>query len=680
LGSNVLQANAIAAEKAQTARDSQPASQEVKPWEKDTSEVFKFYAYYQETVPESREETNRCRCFVIKCHTFDQSIQVTEVKRANSGISQGDFIKRGKVPKPVKNGSTIGFNSTRIFSNTASSIMGTPRATEFYGVNDFKVGSTVNLYGRQFFVNGCDDKTRSYLDSKNGNGTTAPNQPFPEDNFDNMAMGQGVHNWQKNWEENGGSFACKDSFIKRYVEASRGRADRVHPDAPGGLRRYLTQGDRVLNYNLLWKDNRLNGRPQVFVLNIFLKDNTMEILYPHGTKEGRGDYKKYMIRSRFQKPEMVNRGAMAWRGFSDIDGPYYEPVDIQIGNKYIFNKREMLVFDAAEDTCKWYEDNYGINMRDKRMNINDLIPPKPEVPKLVPPPNTLGIGSEEDTLQAWKSLRPKAIKKDEVRLVQYEGKILRFAAKFTKPRYIADQTRQFIVSYFLADGTVKVFEPVQPNSGQQGGKYLERRIMRNPATGKYFAEKDFTVGEKVTIASTEFQLLGCDNFTKKYLAGDLNLHEMKGIDEVENLLREKIAANAVNIRKSFRKADKDFSGAITYDEFSQMLLEMGLHLHEHDVALLMKKYDHDHDGEISYGEFCHAMIAQDYTDRSKGAQRKSSFHSGADGHEEMTHDQKLQYLEHMKALKVSNDQQRRLNRYVFFLNDSILDQLHMIIF
>jgi len=95
---------------------------------------------------------------------------------------------------------------------------------------------------------------------------------------------------------------------------------------------------------------------------------------------------------------------------------------------------------------------------------------------------------------------------------------------------------------------------------------------------------------------------------------------------------------------------------------------------------LMKKYDHDHDGEISYGEFCHAMIAQDYTDRSKGAQRKSSFHSGADGHEEMTHDQKLQYLEHMKALKVSNDQQRRLNRYVFFLNDSILDQLHMIIF
>ena len=68
---------------------------------------------------------------------------------------------------------------------------------------------------------------------------------------------------------------------------------------------------------------------------------------------------------------------------------------------------------------------------------------------------------------------------------------------------------------------------------------------------------------------------------------------------------------------------------------------MGLHLHEHDVALLMKKYDHDHDGEISYGEFCSAMIAADYTDRSKGGTSKGQFHDGADGHEEMTLDEKV---------------------------------------
>ena len=58
------------------------------------------------------------------------------------------------------------------------------------------------------------------------------------------------------------------------------------------------------------------------------------------------------------------------------------------------------------------------------------------------------------------------------------------------------------------------------------------------------------------------------------------------------------------------------------------------------------------------------MIAKDYTDRSKGAKRgtKGNYHSGSDNHEEMTLDQKKQYLEHMKALKVSTDQKRRLNR------------------
>ena len=85
---------------------------------------------------------------------------------------------------------------------------------------------------------------------------------------------------------------------------------------------------------------------------------------------------------------------------------------------------------------------------------------------------------------------------------------------------------------------------------------------------------------------------------------------------------------------------------------------MGLHLHEHDVALLMKKYDHDHDGEISYGEFCSAMIAADYTDRSKGGTSKGQFHDGADGHEEMTLDEKV---------TVSKIQKRKRERCIAYM-------------
>ena len=91
---------------------------------------------------------------------------------------------------------------------------------------------------------------------------------------------------------------------------------------------------------------------------------------------------------------------------------------------------------------------------------------------------------------------------------------------------------------------------------------------------------------------------------------------------------------------------------------------MGLHLHEHDVALLMKKYDHDHDGEISYGEFCSAMIAADYTDRSKGGTSKGQFHDGADGHEEMTLDEKV---------TVSKIQKRKRERCIAYMKSTLVD-------
>ena len=557
---------------------------------------YVFYAFYQEMVPESRTEINRYRCFAIRCFPQDSSLQVTEIKRANSGIDQGDFIKRTKVSKTtgIAGAQTTPDTARSSFSATSHLVLGGPDPADagYFTVDDFTVGEPINIYGRQFMISGCDDRTRTFLEAKRG-AVMPANMVLPEDKFDNMAMGQGVHDWKRKWEETGGNFGTKDSLIKRYVEASRGREDKVHPDAPGGLRRYLKQGDRILRFMLLWEDLRLHGGKQVLNLNVYLKDNTMEVSFFWGgfwivlhaaqqlldffykytltktshhrasahhlqvltmREPGREPFPALMKRGRLPKPELVERGAMAWRGFTQQEGPFYEPEDIKVGQTFEFNKRKFLVFDAADDTYDWLLETHGKDFRSERIAKDALVPPPPKPESAAPPPNTLGIGSEEDTLQAWKALRPKPVKKDERRLVQYEGKILRFRAKFTKPKYVCDHARRFIVSFFLADRTLKVFEPVVHNSGIQGGKFLDRRIMRNPATGKYFHEEDFIIGDKVTIASTEFELLGCDDFTTKFLNGEMELHEMKGIDEVEHLLREKIAANAINIRKSFRKA------------------------------------------------------------------------------------------------------------------------------
>jgi hypothetical protein len=63
--------------------------------------------------------------------------QVTEPRGENSGIAQGAFLKRMRVPRdPPRGGS------------------------KFVNLEDLAVGSAVSLFARQFAITGCDQFTR----------------------------------------------------------------------------------------------------------------------------------------------------------------------------------------------------------------------------------------------------------------------------------------------------------------------------------------------------------------------------------------------------------------------------------------------------------------------------------------------------------------------------------------
>ena len=64
--------------------------------------------------------------------------------------------------------------------------------------------------------------------------------------------------------------------------------------------------------------------------------------------------------------------------------------------------------------------------------------------------------------------------------------MLRFVAKMDTTRPI-DVERRFIVSYFLSDDTILVFEPPQRNSGIIGGKFIERRRIKKPDDVNYYS-------------------------------------------------------------------------------------------------------------------------------------------------------------------------------------------------
>ena len=60
----------------------------------------RFEGYFKEPVHESPTENFRIRNIRLLYYLDDDSMQVSEPKEENSGIPQGVFIKRHRVPKP----------------------------------------------------------------------------------------------------------------------------------------------------------------------------------------------------------------------------------------------------------------------------------------------------------------------------------------------------------------------------------------------------------------------------------------------------------------------------------------------------------------------------------------------------------------------------------------------------
>lgn len=627
-------------------------------WLKYDGVVLNFQGYSQDSVFESREENYRVRTFQINYFPTDGTISITEDKQENSGIPQGDFVKRVQIPKPPN---TKSERSSYTFTTTGNSLMGRsqPGRNKFYHAEDLSVGMDLNVYGRIFKVTDADTFTRNYYQKTYGVTLGNP-LPTPKNKIDHMRMGQGVHDWAQQNKDRNGYFGREDNDVKRYMEAQRGREDRVHADAPGGTRRFLNNHGEILRFNLFWMDDKIYGDEKQFHLNLYLEDNTAEILYA-GNRDGYDKFKALMKRSRIPMPETVELGARAWRGVNENPNRYIEPADLRVGKTIEILKRKMFIYDCTTSTYAFYENKFGEDMRKNRVSLTELKRPRKPLAKNTPPEYWLkGISTEEETLETWKKLRPRPLKRDEQKLVTYEGKILKYKAVFAKPKYVPDKSREFIICYYLADDSIRVFEVPQLNTGIIGGKFANRAKRRNPDTGKYFTTDDLDIGKTITINTFEFILQSCDQFTSDYKSGSYTLHKTMGVEEVERTLRDKVAKAAVNIRKSFRKADKDFSGYIDYDEFRIMLQEMGIYMTDVDLITLMRKYDGDGQGEISYAEFCHAMIPKDYVEKGKSAH--SAYHDSNHDSTSFDADEAAKYLEHMNKQTADREKGRRLNQ------------------
>lgn len=120
---------------------------------------------------------------------------------------------------------------------------------------------------------------------------------------------------------------------------------------------------------------------------------------------------------------------------------------------------------------------------------------------------------------------PKPPKKDFFKWIDQQI-CLRFTAKLSDPRP-EDVPRKFIITYYLNDDGIQIYEPPCRNSGFSEGKFLERNKYKNEQ-GEVIQPHHLIVGRDIKINGYWFHLTDCDDFTKTWYS--------------ENTLWERVAA------------------------------------------------------------------------------------------------------------------------------------------
>jgi len=133
-----------------------------------------------------------------------------------------------------------------------------------------------------------------------------------------------------------------------------------------------------------------------------------------------------------------------------------------------------------------------------------------------------------------------------------------------------DFKRRFVVSYFMGDGSISVYEPPIQNSGFAGGKFLERqRVMRYKSAqgfGDWMTESDLLIElpGTVWINNYPFVLLETDKFTLRYV-NQGRIDSIVDIKQIHAKIAGAAGAQGGQLREAFRERDLMETGLVTLE-------------------------------------------------------------------------------------------------------------------
>lgn len=442
------------------------------PWVAYDRKVLRFYAYFKESVHSSAVENFRVRRCIIYYYLEDGSLHIAEPKVENSGIPQGVFVKRHRVP-----------------------LEGAPN--QVIGLPELFIGAELKIYGRVFRVVDADPATRYFYEEQGH--ALAGKEEYPTDPFVQKQTAKPKY------------FNKMMHPMKLFMEALKGKPMSQIESTT----KFLKNDGKVLRFYCMWDDANIFGEKRPYVLHYFLADDTIEIVELQQPNSGRDPFPALLKRSKLPKNATSNHPDVSRIGMQGRDEKmtYYTDKDLRVGDSIKVFTRELKLCGCDKFTQEYYVKTYNADADAYHpLEVPDEVE---EVPKMLPPPHN-GIGTEEDSLGSFLYLMPKVPKQDFKKLMENDGIQLRYLARLHNPQ-IEDKDRRFIITYYLNNDTVSVFEKFERNSGFIGGKFYERNRAKNPETGEYFRSNDFFLGKVIEFNKHKFEIIEVDEYTKAYL-------------------------------------------------------------------------------------------------------------------------------------------------------------------
>ncbi|XP_040913344.1 EF-hand domain-containing family member C2 [Toxotes jaculatrix] len=554
-------------------------------WVAFDKQVLCFEAYFQEAVPEARDETYRIRKCNIYFYLEDDTIQVVEPECKNSGIPQGTLIRRHRIPLPP------------------------PNDDQFYNIFHFNINQQMVLNSRTFCVTNCDMFTKNFLTKlgvRLNDPTTVPADPY--------------------------------SNFREQTEKS------MNPLRPyerrDTLKQFLDYDRKVLRFYCFWDDTgNMFGDRRELILHYFLADDTIEIREVSSPNCGRDYVPKFLRRSKLPKhapAQMKQPGEITDRTVlnvlssesqgaryildslktGSVHEAFYKDCDLTVGGEVNVFGRRVIIADCDDFTKDYYRSKYGI---EDFTPVQYKAPAAPKPPRLVPPYN--GFGSEEDSLSSCQGLLPKPPQKDFHKFMEkdrcgLESNVLNFHAKMVTTDPV-DGERAFNISFYLCDDSISVFERPQRNSGVLGGKFLERSRVKKPGQelfksepSEYFKAQDLYVGATLCLHNKNFQLLDADDYTLNYMEKHAEEFPKANVGHILSKLRSIPEERQSEIRRFLTLSDPSNTGFIPYESLRGLLMGLDCRLSEHEVLVLGRHFSEREQPEVDVGLML--AVAQDF--------------------------------------------------------------------